>query len=91
MWFGGKPLGNGTTPAVRLTANLNRRLELEEDGLADENLASLGAEVLDLVLLELDGPAGAVSTDCGVSSVVVRRILTRGGGGGGTHLQGGGQ
>lgn len=46
-----------------LTANLDGRLELEKDRLADEDLASLRAEVLDLVLLELDGLAGAVSAD----------------------------
>lgn len=35
----------------RRTANLYGRLELEEDGLIDEDLARLGAEVLDLVFL----------------------------------------
>ena len=35
------------------TAYLDGGLELEEDGLVDEDLARLGAEVLDLVLLQL--------------------------------------
>lgn len=50
-----------------LTADLDGRLKLEQDRLAYEDLASLRAEVLDLVLLELDGLAGAVSADWVVS------------------------
>ena len=44
-----------------LTAYLDGSLELEQDGLVDEDLARLGAEVLDLILLELHGLSGAVS------------------------------
>lgn len=46
-----------------LTTNLDGRLKLEKDRLADKDLASLRAEVLDLVLLELDSLARAVSAD----------------------------
>jgi hypothetical protein len=49
--------------AVNVTTNLDGCLELEKDGLADKDLARLGAEVLDLILLQLNGLAGAVSTD----------------------------
>ena len=49
--------------AERRTAYLDGSLELEQDGLVDEDLARLGAEVLDLVLLELHGLAGAVASD----------------------------
>jgi hypothetical protein len=38
-------------------------LELEEDGLRDENLASLGAQIPDLGLKQLDLLAGAATTD----------------------------
>jgi hypothetical protein len=51
---------------VDVTADLDRGLELEKDGLADKDLARLGAQVLDLVLLKLDAPAGAVATDWGM-------------------------
>ena len=43
------------------TAYLDGGLELEEDGLVDKNLARLGAQILDLVLLELHGLSGAVA------------------------------
>jgi hypothetical protein len=49
---------------VNVSTDLDGRLELEEDGLRDEDLACLGAEVLDLVFLELDGFAGSVAADC---------------------------
>ena len=48
-----------------LTAYLDGSLELEQDGLVDEDLARLGAEVLDLVLLQLNGLSGTVASDCG--------------------------
>ena len=35
---------------MNVTTNLDGGLELKEDGLRDENLARLGAEILDLVL-----------------------------------------
>ena len=44
------------------TAYLDGGLELEEDGLVDKNLARLGAQILDLVLLELHGLAWTVTT-----------------------------
>ena len=43
--------------------NFDGCLELKEDGLVDEDLACLGAKVLDLILLELHGLAGAVASD----------------------------
>ena len=48
---------------VDVTADLDRRLELEQDGLADEDFAGFGAEVLDLVLEQLHGLARSVSSD----------------------------
>jgi hypothetical protein len=45
------------------TAYLDRRLELEENGLGDENLAGLGAKVADLSLEELDLLAGTAAAN----------------------------
>ena len=47
--------------AVDVTADFDGRLELEEDGLLEEDFAGAHAEVADLVLLEHDGFAGAVA------------------------------
>lgn len=44
-------------------AYLDGSLELEEDGLGDENLTSLGAEVANLRLEELDLLSGAAASD----------------------------
>jgi len=49
--------------AVNITADLDRRLELEEDGLGDENLAGLGAKGADLGLEELDLLAGTAAAN----------------------------
>ena len=46
-----------------LQAYLNRGLQLEEDGLRNENLASLSAEITDLSLQQLDLLAWAAATD----------------------------
>jgi hypothetical protein len=48
---------------VNVTTDLDGSLELEQDGLRDEDLPSLGAEVLDLVLLKLDGLSRSVSSN----------------------------
>ena len=53
--------------AVDVAADLDGRLEFEEDGLVDEDLAGLGAEELDLKLLQLDLLAGPVAADCASS------------------------
>jgi hypothetical protein len=53
---------------VNVSTDLDGRLEFEEDGLRDEDLACLGAEVLDFVFLELDGFAGSVAADCAKGS-----------------------
>ena len=45
-----------------LTTDLNRRFKLEEVRLADEELARLRAEMLDVVFGELDILAGFLST-----------------------------
>lgn len=47
----------------RKATYLNRSLKLEKDGLGDEDLAGLGAEVADLRLQELDLFAGAAASD----------------------------
>jgi len=46
------------------TAYFDGCFEFEKDWLVDENLAGTGAEILDLILLELDGLSGSISTDC---------------------------
>jgi len=48
-----------------LTADFDRRLELEKDGLTDEDFTSAGTEVLDLVLLQSYGFARSVPSDWG--------------------------
>jgi hypothetical protein len=48
--------------SVDITADLDRGLELEEDGLGDEDLAGLGAEITDLGLEELDLLAWAAAS-----------------------------
>ena len=47
-----------------VSAYLERRLELEEDGLREEDLARLEAQTPDLVLRQLDILAGPRSTNC---------------------------
>lgn len=42
---------------------LNRSLKLEQDGLRDEDFASLGAQVSDFGLEQLDLLTGATATD----------------------------
>jgi len=49
---------------VGLTANFDRRLEFEEDRLADEDFTSAGTEVLDLVFLQSYRFARSVPSDC---------------------------
>lgn len=49
---------------LQRTADLDGRLELEQDGLVDEDLARLGAEELDLVLLQLNLLPWAVAANC---------------------------
>jgi hypothetical protein len=48
--------------SVDITADLDRGLELEEDGLGDEDLAGLGAKITDLGLEELDLLAWAAAS-----------------------------
>jgi len=48
---------------VVLTTDLYGCLQLEQDGLADEDLASLGAKKLDLVFTKLNLLSGTRSTD----------------------------
>lgn len=45
-----------------ITANLDGCFELQEDGLVDEDIPRLQAEILDLVLFEMDGLAGTRAT-----------------------------
>lgn len=46
-----------------LTAYFYRSFEFEKDGLIYKDLACAGAEVLDLVLLQLNRLSGSISTD----------------------------
>ena len=46
-----------------MSTDLDRRLELEENGLRNEDLASLGAQVADLRLKQLDLLAGPAAPD----------------------------
>ena len=46
-----------------MSTDLDGRLELEENGLGDENLAGFGAKVADLSLKELDLLAGTAAAD----------------------------
>ena len=46
-----------------MSTDLDRRLELEENGLRNEDLASLGAQVADLRLKQLDLLAGPAAAD----------------------------
>ena len=48
---------------MNVTADLDGRFEFEQDGLADKDFASAGAEVLDFVFLQLDRFAGSVAAD----------------------------
>lgn len=48
----------------RLTTDLDGSFEFEEDGLVDEDFSRLGAQELDLVLLQLDLFPWAVATHC---------------------------
>ena len=50
-------------PAAR-TANLDGRLQLQQDRLADQNLARLVAQKLDLIFLQLHLLARSTSADC---------------------------
>jgi hypothetical protein len=43
--------------------NLDGRLKLEQDGLTDEDLPRLGAQIADLMLMQLDLLAGTASAD----------------------------
>ena len=74
------------------TAYLDWGFELQQDGLVDEDLACLRAQILDLVLLELHGLSGAVASDWGDSVFgrmeVVQHIS---GWGKRAHLRGGGR
>ena len=45
------------------TADFDGCFEFEEDWLVDEDLACAGAEILDLIFLELDRLSGSISTD----------------------------
>jgi hypothetical protein len=45
------------------TADFDGSFEFEEDWLVDEDLAGTGAEILDLILLKLDGFPRPVTTD----------------------------
>jgi hypothetical protein len=47
----------------RRDANLDGSLELKEDGLGDEDLASLGAEVVDLFTGQLHSLSRTAATD----------------------------
>lgn len=47
----------------RLTNNLDRSLQLEQHGLADEDLARLQAQILDLGLCEVDMLAGTLASN----------------------------
>jgi hypothetical protein len=46
-----------------VSTDLDRRLELEEDGLRNEDLTGLGAQVTDLRLKQLDLLAGSAAPD----------------------------
>jgi len=48
--------------SVDITTDLDRSLKLEEDGLRNEDLTSLGAKVTDLGLKELDLLAGSATS-----------------------------
>ena len=54
----------GRRPQRERTADFDRRLEFEQDGLVDKDLARLCAQELDLVLLQLHLLARSVSSDC---------------------------
>ena len=69
-------MGKGGSAGVRasgrktvLTAYLDGSLELEQDGLVDKNFSRLCAQILYLVLLQLDRLAWTISAHC---DVVVR-------------------
>ena len=46
------------------TANFDRRLQLQQNGLADQNFTGLGAEILDLIFLQLYLLARSAAADC---------------------------
>jgi hypothetical protein len=54
---------NKNSVAKRLTNNLDRSLQLEQHGLADEDLARLQAQILDLGLCEVDMLAGTLASN----------------------------
>lgn len=47
------------------TANLDRGLQFEQNGLVDENFPCFCTQVFDFVLCQLDWLSGAVATHCG--------------------------
>lgn len=61
-----------TTPShprnknVGLTTDLDGRLELQQDRLSNKDFSSLCAEILDLVLLQLNCLARSITSDCDV-------------------------
>jgi hypothetical protein len=66
-------IARGKGGKLERTADLDGRLELEEDGLIDEDLASFGAEELDLVLLKLNLLPWAVAANCGAKDLISNR------------------
>ena len=77
--------GTGAGDVVKQTRTtyLDRGLQLKEYGLVDKNFAGLGAQVLYLVLLELDGLARSVPSHWRQrqrkrGQVHFQRIITRG-------------
>ena len=56
-------LGASAGPRRAASTNLDGRLELEQDGLTDEDLSRLGAQPANLLLEKLDLLAGTASAD----------------------------
>ena len=61
----------------QLTADFNGSFEFQEDGLIYEDFARPGAEILDLVFLELNWLSWSITTDC-VMSVNWKREIVNG-------------
>lgn len=64
MWGKYVSQNAGVTGDPILTADLERRLQLQQDGLAEEDFAGFEAEATDLVLCQLDVLAWSGALDC---------------------------
>lgn len=68
---------SGTPRGLVHTAYLYRSFQFEQDRLIDEDLAGSRTQVLDLMLLELDGFARSITPYCFVSGECCRVIIER--------------